>query len=432
MPHGWGRTLRGTLVAASVVAALVAPAAARAAGVDQTCELTATRFDPDTVNVLFPDSSAQYWSTHYVSVPGTRIRIDGLFPYARYTSWNAYDPVLRPFAKKSDFELQPDPGSANPFLPGADRTTPPDQRHYTLFVTFDPTDQPGANTIYIDPSKNPRGLLTLRVYVPDAGRDMTGGVGLPQVTWEPTSSTGPPPTTSPCRNLEKPSSSTVTGAYGGLAGASTGPPYPGRNPPVWHKFVNLCQSGADLLFDNQLGDRIPSTGQSPCGSFGSGGFLSNLDNAYVYAFVSRGFGPLVVFHGKAPTFAATYPNAPTMPSGVQLRYWSFCQNDPITQRYVACRRDDQVGVDREGNYTIVVSQPADWPAAAQKRCRSASWVPWGPQPEGVMINRHMLPDASFTQAIQNVSYGQEQSQMGAYYPGGRYFTDWRAVAKADC
>src|SRR2546423_13962971 len=178
MPQGGrSRALRETLVAASLVAALGAPAAAHAAGVDQTCELTATRFDPDTVNVVFPDSSAQYWSTHYVAVPGTRIRIDGIFPHARYTSWNVYDPILRPFAKKSDFELQPDPGSANPFLPGADRTTPIEQRHYTLIITFDPNDQPGPNTIYVDPSKNPRGLLTLRVYVPDHGRDMTASVG---------------------------------------------------------------------------------------------------------------------------------------------------------------------------------------------------------------------------------------------------------------
>jgi hypothetical protein len=270
------------------------------------------------------------------------------------------------------------------------------------------------------------------VYVPDQGRDMAGGVGMPQVTWEPTSSSASPSIASPCRGLEKPSSNTVTGAYGGLAGASTGPPYPGRNPPVWHKFVNLCQSGADLLFDNQFGDQFPQTGQSPCGNFGSGGFLSNLDNAYTYAFLSRGFGPMVVFRGRAPTFAATYPNTPVMPSGKQLRYWSFCQNDPIDQRYVACRRDDQVRVDKKGNYTIVVSQPADWPAAAQKRCRAASWIPWGPQPHGVMIYRHMLPAPSFTQAIQNVAYGSEQAQMGAYYPTGRYFSGWQAVVKADC
>jgi hypothetical protein len=426
------RTLRRAVVAAALVGALGAPAAARAEGVDQTCELTATRFDADTVNVLFPDSSAQYWSAHYKAVPGTRIRIDGTFPYARYTSWNVYDPVLRPFAKKSDFELEPDAGSANPFLPGADRTTPPDQRHYTLFITFDPNDRPGPNVLYVDPAKNPAGVFTLRVYVPDQGRDATGGVGLPQVTWEPTSSTGPPSVASPCRNLEKPSSSTVTDAYARLAGPDGGPPYPGRNPPVWRKFVNLCQSGDDLLFDNEAGDRVPSSGQSPCDRFGEGGFLSNLDNAYVYAFISRGFGPIAVFRGRAPTFAATYPSATVMPSGVQLRYWSFCQNDPFTQRYIGCRRDDQVRVGADGDYTIVVSQPGAWPKAAESRCRSASWIPWGPQPQGLMIYRHMLPDPGFAEAIQNVSHGQEAAQMGAYYPTGRYFKDWRAAAKAVC
>jgi hypothetical protein len=224
----------------------------------------------------------------------------------------------------------------------------------------------------------------------------------------------------------------VTGAYAGQNGAGGGPPYPGRNPPAWHKFVNLCQSGADLLFDNSLGDQAPQTGQNPCGSFGSGGFLSNLDNAYVYAFLSQGFGPIAVFHGQPPTFAATYPDTATMPSGVQLRYWSFCQNDPFSERYVACLRDDQVAV-RGGDYTIVVAPPGDWPAAAQQRCRdAASWIPWGPQPQGVLLYRQMLPDAAFSQAIQNVAYGSEAAQMGAYYPAGRYFADWQAVARTFC
>jgi hypothetical protein len=122
-----------------------------------------------------------------------------------------------------------------------------------------------------------------------------------------------------------------------------------------------------------------------------------------------------------------------MPGGVQLRYWSFCQNEPFSQRYVACARDDQVAVDGSGNYTIVLAQPADWPAAAASRCaRSATWIPWGPQTDGVVIYRQMLPDPSFTQAIQNVSHGTEQQQMGAYYPAGRYFSDWRTVAKTYC
>jgi hypothetical protein len=168
-------------------------------------------------------------------------------------------------------------------------------------------------------------------------------------------------------------------------------------------------------------------------AFGSGGFLSNLDNAYVYSFVSQGFGPIVVFHGKAPSFAATYPDLAVMPGGVQLRYWSFCQNDPFSERYGACLHDDQVKTDAAGEYTIVVSPPDDWPAAAQRRCRAvASWIPWGPQPQGVVLYRQMLSDSSFSQAIQNVAYGSEAQQMGAYYPGGRYFADWRAVARAFC
>lgn len=413
-------------------AALAAPTVAHADGVDQTCQLTATRFDPDTVNVLYPDSSAQYWSASYTAVAGTRLRIDGIFPYARYTSWNVYDPALRPFAKLSDFQLQPDAGSSNPYLPGAARNTPAGQRHYTVYVTFSASDHPGPNTIYVDPTAHPAGVLTLRVYESDAGRDATGGVGLPQVTWESTSATGAPSLASPCRGAEKPTSSPVTGAYAGQDGVGSGPPYPGRNPPDWHKFVNLCQSGADLLFDNAIGDQTPQTGQNPCSNFGSGGFLSNIDNAYVYAFLSQGFGPIAVFRGQAPTFAATAPDAVTMPAGVQLRYWSFCQNDPFSERYVGCLRDDQVAVSG-GDYTIVVAPPGDWPAAAQQRCGGVtSWIPWGPQPQGVLLYRQMLPASSFGEAIQNVAYGLEAAQMGAYYPAGRYFLDWQAVAEAFC
>ena len=406
---------------------------AHAQGLDQTCELTATRFDADTVNVLFPDKSAQYWSAHYTAVPGTHIRIDGVYPYARYTSWNVYDPLLRPFTHKADVDIQPDAGSSNPFLPGADRTTPIAQRHYTLFITFDAAYNPGPNTIYVDPSKNPVGVFTLRVYVPDAGKDITGGVGLPQVTWEPNSATGPPPLASPCTGVEKPTASTVTDTYTQQDGPDGGPNYPGSNPPRWHKFVNLCYAGGDLLFDNPYGDQVPQSGQNPCDRFGSGGFLSNMDNAYVYTGISRGYGPIVVFRGKAPTFANTYPSAPVMPSGVQLRYWSFCQNDPFTQRYIDCARDDQVKADASGDYTIVVSPPSKWSVKHEARkCPAATWIAWGPQPQGSMILRHMLPDPSFAEAIQNIQRDHEAAGMGPYYPGGRYFKSAKDVERAYC
>jgi hypothetical protein len=378
------------LVLAAILAAVIAPNA-QAAGLDQTCELTATRFDADTVNVLFPDSSAQYWSASYRAVPGTHIRIDGIYPYARYTSWNVYDPLLRPFTHIYDKQIVPDSGDA---------------RHYTLYITFDQDFKPGPNVLYVDPSKNPTGVFTLRVYVPDKKRDMTGGVGLPQVTWQPNSE-GAPAFTSPCRDLEKPSVSTITPLYAQQDGPESGLPMPGRPTPVWHKFTNICQAGADLFFDNPYGDNLPDSGSNPCSNFGSGGFLSNMDNAYVYTGISRGYGRLLVIHGEAPTFGL---------DGQQLRYWSFCQNDPYNQRYIACLRDDQVKLDKDGFYTIVVSRPSDRPKCAK------NWIPWGPQPWGTLIYRHMLPDPDFSGAIQKSSYGSEKQTMGDYYPSAHYST----------
>src|SRR4051794_15469021 len=110
------------ILAMAVLAMTLGASNANAAGLDQTCELPATRFDADTVNVLFPDSSAQYWSASYRALPGTHIRIDGVFPYARYMSWNVYDPLLRPFTHTYDDLIAPDPGTT---------------RNYTLYITFD-------------------------------------------------------------------------------------------------------------------------------------------------------------------------------------------------------------------------------------------------------------------------------------------------------
>src|SRR3954464_10571989 len=121
--------MRRFLATVVLAMALAAPGA-NAAGLDQTCELTATRFDADPVNVLFPDSSAQYWSASYRAVPGTHIRIDGVFPHARYMSWNVYDPLLRPFTHTYDQQL----------VPNAD-----DPQRYALYITFDPGWRPGPN-----------------------------------------------------------------------------------------------------------------------------------------------------------------------------------------------------------------------------------------------------------------------------------------------
>ena len=88
----------------------------------------------------------------------------------------------RPIDALSDAQLAPDPGSTNPFLPGASRTE--EQRDYTAFIEVGPRPaQPAPNTLYTGDSRG--GTFLYRVYVPDRGRDAKGGVPLPKVTLEP-------------------------------------------------------------------------------------------------------------------------------------------------------------------------------------------------------------------------------------------------------
>src|SRR5688500_644509 len=168
---------------------LVLPAGAGAQGVDTTCQFALTRLDASTTNVLAVDTNAVYWGGTYAALPGTRIRIEGQYPHSRYISWNVYDAAARPIDALSDVELAPDPGSSNPFLPGADRTVT--QRSYTAFIEVGPRPaQPAPNTLYTGDSRG--GTFLYRVYVPDAGRDEKGGVPLPKVTLESAGGSGTP------------------------------------------------------------------------------------------------------------------------------------------------------------------------------------------------------------------------------------------------
>ena len=93
---------QGAFVAAALVALLAFAAGASAQGVDETCSLVLTKTDPATVNVAYPDEAAIYWSGRYQAVPGTRIRITGRYPHARYMSFNVYDNAQRPLDALAD------------------------------------------------------------------------------------------------------------------------------------------------------------------------------------------------------------------------------------------------------------------------------------------------------------------------------------------
>jgi hypothetical protein len=397
---------RALLIAMAALA--LTPGTAGAQGVDLTCQFALTRLDHSNTNVLAIDTNAVYWASHYVAVPGSRIRIEGHYPFARYFSWNVYDPAGRPIDATGDAQLRPDFGS-----PGT----------YTAFIEFGPKPaDPAPNTLYTGAS--PTGQFWYRVYVPDEGRDAKGGVPLPKVTLNgeraapasPGSLLGPAPGIDACRELQAPYLPTP-----GLPAlpdpTDDGSGYPGRNPPEWRLFENLCGSAVDILLDNETGGAFHPQARERCGD--GPGFFSNRDIAYVFTGTSRGFGELLVLRGRAPTLD-------------QLRYFSFCQYEPATQRVVDCAADHRVPVGPDGRYTVVVSTAEQRPANARPEC-GVAWIEWGAQPQGLLIYRHMLAEPGFAEAIQNVpAPGAERDVMGEYYPEGEYVPDRAAFEAQGC
>ena len=425
---------RAGWILCALVACVLATESDAAAQVDQTCELSLTKFDPAIVNVAYPDQAATYYSGAYQAAPGTRIRIDGRYAHARYMSFNVYDVAQRPLDALADVQIAADAGSTNPFITGANRRAT--KRDYTAFIDFGPIPSKRArNTLYTGSGQggtpNFTGTFIYRVYVPDKGLDELGGTGVPTVTLETTS--GGKPTPSACNNFSRPSASGVNETVAAQNGLPVAAPAPGTDPPHWRKFINLPRSFTETVLDKPYGDPARrSYESSPLYDLGgSGGFLSNIHNAYLYAPIAKDNGLVLVTRMKVATFPNTRPAPARMPGG-QLRYFSLCQNETQTQRFIACATDDQTTLTpgRYANY--VLSTPGERPANARPAC-GFTWLPWGPQAGGVLIYRNMLPDPAFAQAIQRVpEQGKEKQVMGAYFPASKYYADRAAFEKLGC
>src|SRR5438874_9772025 len=131
------------------------------------------RLDPTVANTLYPDSAANYWITELPAVPGETLTIKARYPYGRYMSFTSYTPYLFSIDGIHDADIAPDPGSVNPYLPGADRYASP--RDYTVTVVFGTRPAtPAPNTLYTTSTDGSRTgssfLLPYRVYRPDKGK----------------------------------------------------------------------------------------------------------------------------------------------------------------------------------------------------------------------------------------------------------------------
>lgn len=402
-------------VLAVLASALLLSAPADAA--PRTC-FWAVPDDPNAVNVAYPDTGASYWGGTAPIPPGGAVELTGEYPHARYFSFNAYDPAARPVDALADFEIDPDDGSSNPFLPSADRTV--GDRDYTVRIVAGtrPDDGGDPNTLYLGAggTGTSAGIVIYRIYVVDDGRDATGDVGLPQAALVLPDGTRQPLTDAcSAADVGAPAAlhDAITATEGVAVDAATMPS--ATDPVTWEKFFNLLHAQSQRL-DNTPLEPL----QTAVPGEDTGGYLSNVHNAYVFTTTDRGNGPVLVLQGRAPSFPETRDGAAVMPEGADVRYWSLCQNENASTRYFDCVYDEDVLLDGDGRYTIVISTPGNRPTNATTSC-GVNWLPWGPTQQGLPIMRHMLPSLDYAQSIQRA--GEDPAAtMGDILPTGTYAT----------
>jgi hypothetical protein len=383
-------------------------------------------------NNAFPDSGAAYWTARYTTPPGATLRLEGRFAHARYQSLSSYGSATKGAVDSlNDVSTHPDRDSMNPYRPGAERTGT--RRSYTVTVSTAPppadASQRGPNTLYAGAGR-PDQELIYRLYVPDRGRDVTGGVGLPVPVLTLADGTvvrgaGLCSTVGSTGNVLE-SSRMPLDLYLSLRDQPGKPPtFPAQDPPKFGAYYSTAYTVSCIY--QGICDPNPVR---------SGGQYSNLDNRYVGAYLNREFGPVLVLTGKMPRTPRTHGGEQRMGKG-QLRYWSMCQNESLyTTAGAGCLYDEQVPLTKHRRYTIVTSPRADRPRNARRRC-GVGFIPWPANGDGaghlddaLLLLRNMLPSPSFHRAIQDTKVpGDEQAVMGPYLPSGAYMTKARFEAR---
>ena len=419
------RRLIVAFVGVAAVGSLVVVPPGRAASPEVGCDWPVT-LGYEGVNLLGPDTAANYWLLSYVAVPGARLRIDGRYPDARYFSLTVQDAAQITLGSLRDEHLEPNAGEVNPFR---NRRARPATGTYTAFIDFGarpaPPATPAANTFYagrtLEGEPNPGGTLVYRVYVPTDGDDRTGGVGLPRVTLEGAAvelqfarcDALPPDVGGPGNDV------TNTGDRPAVLPN----PAPLNRDYDRPDFVRIHSGQFTDPVVNSLPDGIRSAVPRR-----KGVPLANADFPYLRSNITRAKGEVVVVRFRAPTFPDT-ARGQSVVGRHETRYWSLCNHSAVEEsglRTTGCLTDHLTPADRHGWVRVVVSDPAHRPDAVIVPAAGVHWLPWGVYNNDMMLYRVGIPRADWRYSPLGVSpdapdqAAAARAAMGDYYPDAVY------------
>ena len=409
-----------------------------------------------TYNLAYPNGHAIYFGAYFRRPAGSKLVLHGQYPHSRNFNFVTYTPNSVILDGVYDEQINPDPGSINPFRAGESRTAT--NRSFSVEVLNAPN--PGASSPrtathfefeehrnYIYAANTPAieetapsgkkyvtELVMERIYLPDKGEGIDGGVPVPEV--ELTLENGEKFTgQAACGQMD--SESKTLEAEGGKARFGEVPVFTGQeawkaithpeeapspgcnvlaplgtlNCPLWNgkpvkegaknELIQVprtveypeefpakptenwrAQYNRRYLLQLWTGDNAPGAEANPSRGNDGGGFFPNPDNNYVRQVFSRKFGKLVVLQGKMPlTPETSYNHAAVMPDmhKYQLRFYDACSISGMTvSQVLSCKDDEETALDASRHYTMVYSRPEDKPRNAVRFC-SNTWLEWNPE-----------------------------------------------------
>ncbi|MEV0003242.1 hypothetical protein AB0H28_13270 [Micromonospora sp. NPDC050980] len=430
----------------------------------------------------FPDPHVTYLILPSLYAPfGTTAVIRGKFPHARYFNVQVsppFDPKTIYYGAQRglgvgevgivDADIQPDPGSVNPYQVNADRRAT--NRDYTVRIKLgkgDPvalngnankppyfrgtndrvggaieyTGPWGGTPGYPIPAGGGAGHLTtgniwIRYYAPDHGTAPLAGVPLPKILYRlpdgreffiqadfsafdrEVSERGPITWTAPAQPEER---------YGPDFG--------------WYKEYGVLRTVMQALapslkpFETEA-QRRAWVRQYDAGVNGHGEHLGphyDYDHAatevvdidYLTRRMGCQAGMVVVLTGRLPTTPRTRNGEATM-TAAQARYWSltsYSQDLSLTKSGqllpgmpITSLMDDEITVDSEGRYVILLSRTTDRPSNAT-RANGVTWADWGPVGTVGMTVRWMSvgPEWTFCRAPDQNHLGWRADGSSANY-----------------
>ena len=407
---------------------------------------------PDQKANLYPDESATYFVANICLPEGSHLILKGQYPHARYISFTVANQLGDGQLGNGNFlrgnQINPDPGSRNPFLSKNRRDVL--NRNFTLYVVRGLLpSHPADNTLYTGKDEvDQRIHLAIRTYLVDKGYDGTGNVKLKENENENENENecaqGLPEVL-----LGKENGETISGPelVKLLKAEKNGDP-PGYQVDHWLADINACDDKTNApCLPNPAAQVFWNTDYSVTGAFEAtkpkqrvidhppstaGGFATNPDTSYMVIPFSFGFGEVVVVKAKKPTHPYTREGNTRFPIDPQVQYFSISvAAGPGSGQTWDTVFDEELPVDEKGYFTAVISWPWNRPSNATYKNGIVYMNPIGGEGHyigarawvGVIYIRYQNCSMTWKHSPQNIPMPtvnnpipQGPFTMEAYYP----------------